>query len=516
MKAEKITDYTERIYAYALKRTFSDDEAAELAQEILLTAVSELDKLRDESRFEPWLFGIASNVTKRFRRYMGKQRAMYAYDVSAEEICENMCEETNNELYDTLRSKIAMLSKIYREIIILYYYDGLSTKQIAERLEIPAGTVSWRLSEARRKLKKECNDMNEAALRPVKMNIDIYGEGNYNGETIPFPNEYIDDALSQNILYHCYEKEKSVEELSKLCGTPAYYIEERIDNLVKRCAVIQPSKGKYQTDFIIWTDKYGKYCEENAEAALAPIMDKLTDGLEKLYEQAAGIDFYRAGKSEDELKFLYGTMAFDYLSRKYSNIEYPRRPINYDGNRWRYIANMESGKYHRTNIGHQCSSNRNSGGTYKHEVFGIWNAGFSFRNMMYDLYINVCEDILKYGKTDAEAIAAEAISKGFIIRRENGELFVTVPAFTKEQKSRFDEITDDIFRPLMPEYTELVKRFITGYKNLFPKHLEEDAQRMCQGFFMEFYDTVLHYSLKNGILKAPAAGSICDVLIQWK
>lgn len=517
MNADKITDYAERIYAYALKRTFTDDEASELAQEILLTAVSELDKLRDESRFEPWLFGLASNVTKRFRRYMGKQRAMYAYDIPAEEICEDIYEQTDNELYDTLRSKISMLSRIYRDIIILYYYDGLSTKQIAERLEIPAGTVSWRLSEARRKLKKECNDMNETALRPVKMNIDIYGEGNYNGENIPFPSEYINDALSQNILYHCYQKEKSVEELSKLCGTPAYYIEDRLNNLVKRCAVIQPAKGKYQTDFIIWTDKYGKYCEDNAEKALAPIMDKLTDGLEKLYDKAAEINFYRAEKSENELKFLYGAMAFDYLSRKYSNIEYPRRPINYDGNRWRYIANMESGKYHRTNIGHQCSSNNYTGGTYKHEVFGIWNVGFSFRNMMYDCYINLCEYILKGEEIDNEAsAAANAISKGYIIRRENGELFVTVPAFTKEQKARFDEITDSIFSPLMPEYERLVNQFIAGYKQLFPKHLEDDAQRMCQGFFMGFYDTVLRYSLKNGFLEYPAEGSICDVLIQWK
>ena len=104
------------------------------------------------------------------------------------------------------------------------------------------------------------------------MRLDIYGSGDYNGKTIPFPDVYIDDALSQNILYYCYEQAKGIEELAKLCGVPAYYIEERIGNLLKREAVIEVSKGKYQTDFIIWSDKYGIYCEENAEKSLMPVM----------------------------------------------------------------------------------------------------------------------------------------------------------------------------------------------------------------------------------------------------
>lgn len=510
-----IAEYTDKVYAYAVSKTFSSDEAEELSQEILLTAITELSKLRNESRFEPWLWSLAANVAKVFRRSMGKQRAMYVYDAPNEMFeAEELLNTNDEELYALLRGKIAMLARIYRDIVILFYYDGLSTKQIAELLRIPEGTVTWRLSEARRKLKKECEQMNETALRPVKMSIDIYGEGDYNGTTKPFPSEYINDALSQNILYYCYEKPINIEGLSKLCGVPAYYVEDRMDNLIKRCAVIQPVKGKYQTDFIIWTDKYGKYCEENAEAALMPIMDKLISALEALYEKADKIDFYRADKKANELKFLYGIMAFDYLSLQYNDIEYPRRPINYDGHRWRYIGYMESGKYRRTGIGHQCCSNHGTAGTFRHDVYAV--NGFAFRNMMYDNYINVCEDILYSGKTEDEESAANAIKDGYIVRCENGELFVTVPSFTKEQKTEFDEITDDIFHPLIPEYSEIVKHFVSGYKNLFPKHLEDDAQRMCSGFFNGFYDTVSQYCIKNGILQNPAEGSICDVLTQFK
>ena len=72
-----------------------------------------------------------------------------------------------------------------------------------------------------------------------------------------------------------------------MCGVPAYYIEERIGILLKREAVIEVSKGKYRTDFIIWSNKYGINCEENAEKALMPIMEQLLEALLNIAKEAA-------------------------------------------------------------------------------------------------------------------------------------------------------------------------------------------------------------------------------------
>ena len=76
MQADTLELYTDRVYAFAVNRTSSQEEAEELAQEILFAAVRSLPNLRDESRFEPWLWRLAENVTRSFRRSMGKQRAM--------------------------------------------------------------------------------------------------------------------------------------------------------------------------------------------------------------------------------------------------------------------------------------------------------------------------------------------------------------------------------------------------------------------------------------------------------
>lgn len=515
MDSSILTDYLEKIFKFALGKTFSEDEAEELSQEILLNAIASLPNLRDETRFEPWLWSLASNTAKTFRRYQGRQRAMFVYDAPESILNDFFIEdEDNDELISNLRKKVSILSKMYRDIIILHYYDGLSTKEIATRLDIPIGTVTWRLSAAREKLKKECKNMEETALKPVFLGIGIYGSGNYDGKERPFPCEYIRDALSQNILYHCYESPKGVEELSKLCGVPAYYVEDCLQNLEKRCAVIQTSKGFYQTDFIIWTDKYGKFCEEHAENAILPIMDQIIDALDTLSAEVSKLDIYRAGKTEDELKFLYGAMAFSYLSKQYSSLSYPKIPKNYDGNGWRYIGYMESGKYHRTGMGHQIGVHPGSRGTYGHENFMI--SGLGFRNMMPENYINVCEDILNYGKTDDEQSAAKAIQEGYITRNERGELFVTVPAFNKEQIKQFEELVEACFVKIMPKYNECINKFCINYMKLFPKHLEDDAKRMCQGMFKGFFDEIVLYCEKNNVFIKPDKNYICDVLIQFK
>lgn len=518
MNISKIESYLDKVYAYAVKRTFSEEEAADLSQEILFQAVKSLPGLRDDSRFEPWLWGLADHVTKAFRHRQGRQRAMYSYDMPEELPATEEIDEESEALYGLLREKIAMLTAMYRDIIILFYYDNLSTKTISARLGIPEGTVTWRLSEARRKLKKECIKMEESALRPVKLHLDIYGSGNFDGVRVPFPSTFIDDALSQNVLHYCYEEAKSVEELAKLCGVPAYYVEDRMDNLRKREAVVETAKGKYRTDFIIWSDKYGIYCEEHAEKAVMPILDKMLDALKALAEDAGKIGFYRAEKTADDLFYLYCSMAFEYMLHHYCTLPLPEIKENYDGMRWRYIASMETGAHQRISFtifrcGNMGENGSTSTGNYTHTVYnGI--SGMSPRELMYNRYVNVCEDILLTGSSDDVDATALAIQSEYLLRREDGSLFVTAPAFTREEKQAFDALTEKYLSPLADEYAQLTNRFIAGYKRLFPKHLWEDADRMCRNLYFGLFYVLLSHVQKTGAIRQPSPGCCCDVLLE--
>lgn len=513
MKPDDIVRYADRIYGYAVKRTFSRDEADELSQEILCAAIRSLPRLKDESRFEPWLWGIAANVSKAFRRGAGKRRAIYSYDALPELPYEP--EDDNEQLYAAVRAKIASLSAIYRDVVILYYYDGLSIRQISEKLCVPAGTIAYRLSESRKKLKRRCAHMTESALKPIRLHLAIYGSGDYDGDRFPFPQTYIRDALSQNILFHCYETPKTVEQLSELCGVPAYYVEDSLRNLSARGAVTTPSKGRYQTDFIIWSDVHGRYCEENAEKALRPLLDDMVTALRAVAAEGAQIDFYRAERSEDDLFFLYGVLAFEYAQQRFCTLPYPPIEPAYDSFRWRYVGSVETGAHPRITIHWQRSANLASRGSYMHTVYSHF-AGIPGRDMMYDSHINVCEDLLRTGRTDDVDAAARAIQNGFVVRRTDGTMSVACPAFTKRQKEALDAAAEKHLAPLMPRYTALTRDFIAGYKKLFPRHLSDDADRMCRSLFRDLYQVVAEYAVRSGKAAAPTPGTFCDVLLQYK
>ena len=510
---DRLDAYVKRIYAYAARRTYTREEADELAQEILFTAVKSAEALRDDSRFEAWLFGIADNVTKGFRRNAARRKAMYSFDAIESLSYEDAYFE--GEEFEILREKIARMSRIYRDIIVYHYYDGLSTKQISELLSLPEGTVKWRLGEARRKLKKELTQMNETALRPVKVNIGIYGNGNYDGNLVPFPSDYISDALSQNILYYCYDKPRTVEEISDYCGVPAYYVEDRMETLLRREAVIREGKGKYRTDFIIFSDKHAAFLEKNAERVLMPMMDRLISALKAISAEAQRIDFYRAGKSEQDLFYLYGIMAFLHARSKYSLLPYPPFEKSYDGYSWRYLGNMESGTYKSFRIGTQHSANLGSGGCVSHSSFsGIPNTGF--RPMMKDCIINACADILLKGEAQIKQHAAEAIEEGYIVKKPEGELVVSTPFFKKEQREAFDAIAEKHLSPLMGEYNQAVEALASEYRELFPKHLNKDVDRMCHHLFNGMYSVIIDYGQRNRMIDMPSKDCFVDVLIEYR
>ena len=114
-------------------------------------------------------------------------------------------------------------------------------------------------------------------------------------------------------------------------------------------------------------------------------------------------------------------------------------------------------------------------------------------------------------------VIGESIAKGFILKKEDGKLFVTVPAFTKEQKQRFDLLTDQAFEFSIDEYSDAVRKYVTGYQKLFPEHLKDDVTRACHYMFSALYAThICDIAQERGLFVFPHDGSICDVLIQHK
>jgi RNA polymerase sigma factor (sigma-70 family) len=131
-----------------VRRLAGSGPADDLAQDVWLRAFRGIARLRAETRFRPWLFGIAHHVVMdHFRlRYVAapEKHDPESHDAIAAEEPEN-----REELLAALEAQLAALPVIERETLTLFYLEELSLAEIALIQAVPVGTVKSRLFRAR-------------------------------------------------------------------------------------------------------------------------------------------------------------------------------------------------------------------------------------------------------------------------------------------------------------------------------------------------------------------------------
>ncbi|MCL2772106.1 MAG: RNA polymerase sigma factor [Oscillospiraceae bacterium] len=149
------------VYSTVLANLYYAAEVDDIVQETFIYAYYNFQTLRDVSKLTGWLCGIARNKSRTFNKKRG--RTVYIDDVQSDvetslvESVEEIVIENYNRAEIT--RGILTLSEKLRETVTLYYIGEKSTKEIAEILSIPEGTVRFRLAEARKKLKQELKEL---------------------------------------------------------------------------------------------------------------------------------------------------------------------------------------------------------------------------------------------------------------------------------------------------------------------------------------------------------------------
>lgn len=123
--------------------------AEDAVQETFLKAYRSMGSFRSESSQRTWLMRIAMNTCRDLSR-SGWFRFMdrrYTPDMLPEASTPFDQEE------EDLVSSVMQLPRKHREVILLHYYQGMSTIEIADSLGIAQSSVSGRLKRAREKLR---------------------------------------------------------------------------------------------------------------------------------------------------------------------------------------------------------------------------------------------------------------------------------------------------------------------------------------------------------------------------
>ena len=147
------------VYWTAMSLLKNEADAEDIVQDTFVTLIESYDTIQDKSKVIPWLKKIAANkcLNRLTRTKTDAAPDEFFEDVEAlpedflpDSIVES--EETRKIIMDIINNS---LSEDVRRTLILFYFDEMSTKEIAEAMGIPQGTVLWRLSFAKKKIKKE-------------------------------------------------------------------------------------------------------------------------------------------------------------------------------------------------------------------------------------------------------------------------------------------------------------------------------------------------------------------------
>ncbi len=151
-------DTSKKIYYVCYSFVKNEQDAMDLMQEAYLSALTHLSSLKEPERFTQWLSQIAVNKCKDF---LAKNVPVLLEEEVLDSIPASEEELSLPEKYiiDREKRKILMdimlnkLSAIQYQTVVLYYFNGLSQQEIASCMGCPEGTVSYRLSVAREKIK---------------------------------------------------------------------------------------------------------------------------------------------------------------------------------------------------------------------------------------------------------------------------------------------------------------------------------------------------------------------------
>ena len=146
------------VYRAALAALRVREDAEEVAQDAFIRAWRALDRFRGESSFRTWVLRITWNraISKR-RGLAGWLRRATSLDDVAEPAAADDGQHAGlqrAELQAHARNAIQALTPKLRDALLLAQSGEYQYDEIARMLGVPLGTVKWRISEARRKVRK--------------------------------------------------------------------------------------------------------------------------------------------------------------------------------------------------------------------------------------------------------------------------------------------------------------------------------------------------------------------------
>lgn len=141
--------YQRPVFNLMLRGVDTDDEAADLTQDAFARAFDRLSKFHGDKRFFPWLYSLALNLLKDWRRKKTTRRNNHHLleqeaRIDEEEVNRSSSIEDREDMR-MLEKGMSQLPDQAREILIFRYRHGCSIKEVADAFDISESAAKMRL-----------------------------------------------------------------------------------------------------------------------------------------------------------------------------------------------------------------------------------------------------------------------------------------------------------------------------------------------------------------------------------
>jgi RNA polymerase sigma-70 factor, ECF subfamily len=149
------------VYRYAFRMTGSAADAEDVTQQAFMTAQRKLSQLREPEFARSWLIAIARNTYLKTLRSRPNEPhvSLDAVGDPAETAGETPVDG------ERLQAALNELPEEFRTPLILYYFNELSYKDVAQALDLPIGTVMSRLARGKAHLRRRLTTIDVDAVQ---------------------------------------------------------------------------------------------------------------------------------------------------------------------------------------------------------------------------------------------------------------------------------------------------------------------------------------------------------------
>lgn len=469
---EEVTSYVDKVFFYFIKRVKIRSDAEDLTQDTLLDVITKINQGIKIDNLDYYIFGVCKNKYNSYLRHLYKRRENEEYsEVEIKEDTSSMLDKLiEDEKILAMNKAIKLLSKDYAEILFAYYIEDKTIKSISENLNLPLGTVTWKLSVIRNKL-KEYLKMERLNGKKAYVPRTFYPICSCNDTVSERIEEYVHQLLIKNLLYHSYGNPCSLDDYSLELGISKPYIEDYVERLLQY-DFLEKVNNKYLTK-VVFIDK------ENRRS----IMDYAHSNFNKFSDEVISfckknIDYFASlcdnkGILKEHLMWSFLLICMVTLEDKNLNFFTKRK----DGNRWDYcfLENVDRIYEDEFFIGHNVNCDKNS-----------------------NIQIHAFPSSVKNGKNEvAKAMYFEnsciGFDFGYFIVNKINEGNVNYSSLTSEEKKSVDKYLKKNYLRLNGDKLEVMVPMISSenYDKLISFIKENEEIKLAyDGLYLNIYNKV--------------------------